>query len=75
MDNESELAIQIALRNAFKTSTVVIIAHRLNGLQNTDRILVISNGELIETGNFWSLARDETSNLFRMLEEQKSNLL
>lgn len=75
LDNESELAIQIALRNAFKTATVIIIAHRLNGLQNTDRILVVSNGELIETGDFWSLARDETSNLFRMLEEQKSNLL
>lgn len=75
LDNESELAIQIALRNSFKTSTVLVIAHRLNGLQNTDRIFVISNGELVETGEFWTLARDDSTYLYRMLEEQKSNLL
>ncbi|CRL01103.1 CLUMA_CG014374, isoform A [Clunio marinus] len=74
LDNESELAIQIALRNAFKTSTVLIIAHRLNGLQNTDRILVISDGELVESGEFWNLAKDDTSYLHKMLEEQKSNI-
>lgn len=74
LDNESELAINIALRNAFKTSTVLIIAHRLNGLQNTDRILVISDGKLVEKGDFWSLAKDSSSYLARMLEEQKSNL-
>lgn len=75
LDNESELAIQIALRNAFKTSTVLIIAHRLNGLQNTDRIFVISDGELVEVGEFRKLARDDSSHLFKMLEEQKLNLM
>lgn len=75
LDNESELAINIALRNSFKTSTVLIIAHRLNGLQNTDRIIVISNGELVETGDFLSLAKDNSTYLSKMLEEQKSNLL
>lgn len=72
LDNESEVAIQIALKNAFKTSTILIIAHRLNGLQNTDRILVISDGELIEAGDFWNLANDESTYLAKMLEEQKS---
>lgn len=72
LDNESELAIQIALRNAFKTSTILIIAHRLNGLQNTDRILVVSDGQLVESGAFWDLAKDEHTYLYRMLQEQKS---
>lgn len=72
LDNESELAIQIALRNAFKTSTILIIAHRLNGLQNTDRILVISDGRLVEVGEFWDLAKDDSTYLAKMLEEQKS---
>jgi ABC-type multidrug transport system fused ATPase/permease subunit len=75
LDNESELAINIALRNSFKTSTVLIIAHRLNGLQNTDRILVVSDGNLVESGNFWNLAKDDSTYLYKMLEEQKSNLL
>lgn len=72
LDNESEIAIQIALRNAFKTSTILIVAHRLNGLQNTDRLLVVSDGEIIERGDFWSLAKNETTYLYRMLQEQKS---
>jgi len=73
LDNESELAIQIALKSSFKTSTVLVIAHRLNGLQNTDRILVIKDGELIEAGEFWELAKDARTYFFKMLEEQKSN--
>lgn len=75
MDNESELAIQIALKNSFKTSTVFVIAHRLNGLQNTDRILVISDGKLVETGDFQILAKDSSTYLAKMLREQKSNLI
>ncbi len=67
--------MQIALRNAFKTATVFIIAHRLNGLQHTDRIFVISNGKIVEAGEFWDLARDDTTYLNQMLREQKSDLI
>lgn len=73
LDNESELAIQIALRNAFKTSTILIIAHRLNGLQNTDRIIVIDDGEIVETGEFWKLTKDSTTYLAKMLAEQQKS--
>lgn len=69
------MGVQIALRNAFKTATVFIIAHRLNGLQHSDRIFVISNGQIVESGDFWNLARDDTTYLNQMLKEQKSNLL
>jgi ABC-type multidrug transport system fused ATPase/permease subunit len=75
LDSESEMGVQIALRNAFKTATVFIIAHRLNGLQHTDRIFVISNGQIIEAGEFQELARDESTYLNQMLKEQKSNLV
>lgn len=70
LDHESELAINIAIRNAFKTSTVLVIAHRLNGLQNTDRILVISNGDIVEVGAFHELAKDESTYFSKMLQEQ-----
>lgn len=70
LDSESELAINIAIRNAFKTSTVLVIAHRLNGLQNTDRILVISDGNIVEVGEFNKLARDDTTIFSKMLQEQ-----
>lgn len=70
LDSESELAINIAIRNAFKTSTVLVIAHRLNGLQNTDRILVISDGNIVEVGEFNKLARDDSTIFSKMLQEQ-----
>jgi ATP-binding cassette, subfamily C (CFTR/MRP), member 10 len=75
LDSESEMGVNIALKNAFKTATVLVVAHRLNGLQNTDRIFVISDGQIIETGDFWTLAKNDNSFFCQMLREQKSNLL
>lgn len=74
-DSESEFGVQIALKNAFKTSTVLMIAHRLDGLLNTDRVFTVKNGELVETGEFRKLVKDESSYLYQMLKEQKSNLI
>lgn len=71
LDRDSELAIQIALRNAFKTSTILVIAHRLNGLQHTDRIIVIRDGEIAESDGFWDLAKDESTIFAGMLAEQQ----
>lgn len=71
LDRDSELAIQIALRNAFKTSTILVIAHRLNGLQYTDRIIVIRDGDIVESGEFWDLAKDESTIFASMLAEQQ----
>ena len=73
LDNDSELAIQVVLKNAFRTSTVLIIAHRLNGLQNTDKIIVVDNGEIVETGTPKELSTDPTTYLFRMLQEQNNS--
>ncbi|CAG9799085.1 unnamed protein product [Chironomus riparius] len=75
LDKDSEFGVQIVLKNAFKTSTVLMIAHRLDGLQNTDRVFTVNNGEIIETGEFKQLVKDETSYLYQMLREQKSNLI
>ncbi|KAG5675958.1 hypothetical protein PVAND_005815 [Polypedilum vanderplanki] len=75
LDQESELGVQIALKNAFKTATIFIIAHRLNGLQHTDRLFVINNGVIAEMGEFSNLTKDENTYLYQMLREQRSNLI
>lgn len=75
MDKDSEFGVQLVLKNAFKTSTVLMIAHRLDGLQNTDRVFTVNNGEIIETGEFKQLVKDESSYLHQMLREQKSSLI
>ena len=47
LDNESDFAIQLVLRNAFKSSTVLIISHR-KLQQQTDRIIVMDHGQIVE---------------------------
>ena len=50
LDNKSEAVVQKALDNLIKDKTVFVIAHRLSTIKNADRIAVINEGELIETG-------------------------
>jgi len=50
LDNESEAIVQKAMDNLMKDRTVFIIAHRLSTIKNANRIAVINEGELVETG-------------------------
>ena len=50
LDSESEQAIQKALNNIVKERTVIVIAHRLSTIKSADRILVIDQGHLVESG-------------------------
>jgi ATP-binding cassette subfamily B protein len=51
VDAESEAAIQAAMAEVVKGRTTIAIAHRLSTLRNADRILVIDNGRIAESGN------------------------
>lgn len=72
MDSDSENAIQLILRNAFDCSTVLLIAHRLNGLQQTDRVFVVDDGQIVEEGHPQQLAEDTESRFYALLEEQQT---
>ena len=50
LDTESEALIQEALANLMKGRTTFVIAHRLSTVMNADRILVLKDGEIIESG-------------------------
>ena len=50
LDNETEFKIQKNIHKYFKNQTIICIAHRLSKLQDMDRIIVISNGEIIDEG-------------------------
>ena len=55
LDNESERLVQEALQNLMKGRTTLIIAHRLSTIEHADRVVVMSQGEIIEQGTHEAL--------------------
>ncbi|MGO9264633.1 MAG: ABC transporter ATP-binding protein [Candidatus Binataceae bacterium] len=67
VDSETERLIQIALDQLLAARTALIIAHRLSTIERADRILVLSNGTLRESGTHEELLR--RPGLYRRLFE------
>ena len=59
LDNKSEAVVQKAIENLMQDRTVFIIAHRLSTIQNADTIVVLNNGEIVETGSHEELINKE----------------
>ncbi|MDI6776694.1 MAG: lipid A export permease/ATP-binding protein MsbA [Syntrophales bacterium] len=55
LDTEAEIEVQEALDTLMKGRTTLIIAHRLSTIRHADRIIVITNGEIVEEGTHESL--------------------
>ena len=55
LDSESEALVQEALERVMKNRTVFIIAHRLATVRRADRILVLEQGRVVESGTHTEL--------------------
>lgn len=55
LDNESEHYIQAALQNAMQSRTTIVIAHRLSTIEQSDRIVVMDKGSIVEVGKHGEL--------------------
>jgi len=51
LDSESERAVQAALDSLIQGRTTLVIAHRLSTIERADRIVVLVDGEITETGS------------------------
>ena len=59
VDNETEAAIQRSLARVSHNRTMIVIAHRLSTIRNADRIYVIDQGAVAETGTHDELLASE----------------
>jgi len=55
LDSESEKLVQDALHNLMEHRTSFVIAHRLSTIKNANRILVMEDGKIVESGTHESL--------------------
>jgi ATP-binding cassette subfamily B protein len=59
LDAESEEAVQHAIESLMRGRTTFVIAHRLSTVVNADRIIVLKDGRIIESGSHASLLRED----------------
>lgn len=55
IDTETEVLIQDSLERMMKIGTLLIVAHRLSTIQHSDRIIMLSHGQIIESGSHHEL--------------------
>lgn len=65
LDNESEKLVQDALEKLMENKTTFVIAHRLTTIENSDKIVVLQQGEIKETGTHTELL--EKNGLYKSL--------
>ena len=59
LDTKTEKSILDSINEFFKNTTKIIIAHRLTTIRSSDKIVVMSNGELIEKGHHSKLIQNK----------------
>ena len=70
LDVENETLIQTALSRLIKDKTVLVIAHRMRTVEGADKIVVLSNGTVAETGTPAELMQKD--GIFRHMAELQS---
>lgn len=70
LDTESERLVQTALDNILTDRTAIIIAHRLSTIANADKIVVINEGRIVESGTHRQLMQQ--NGLYRKLVDMQS---
>jgi subfamily B ATP-binding cassette protein MsbA len=65
LDTQSESNVQIAIERLREGRTTVVVAHRLSTVLNADRIIVLDQGKIVQSGNHQELIG--VTGLYRVL--------
>ncbi len=71
LDNESELIVQEAIEQLINNRTTIVIAHRLSTIENADKIIVLDNGSVAESGTHDELL--DQDGIYKSLYQNKFN--
>ena len=71
VDVETDKLIQGVVRTAFKDFTILTIAHRIDTILDSDRIMVLDQGNLIEWDSPQRLLEDENSVFSSLVKAHK----
>ena len=70
LDNKSEAVVQKAIENLMHDKTVFVIAHRLSTIRNATKIIVVNDGQIVETGTHDDLLKIECG-AYKMLYDMQ----
>lgn len=74
VDTQTERSIQKAIDRLAQGRTTISIAHRLSTLRNADRLIVIENGQLVQSGTHAELARCKEGVYYKLWQLQSKAL-
>uniref|UniRef100_A0A3Q4I3W8 ABC transporter domain-containing protein n=1 Tax=Neolamprologus brichardi TaxID=32507 RepID=A0A3Q4I3W8_NEOBR len=69
VDPRTDELIQKTIRDKFEECTVITIAHRLNTIIDSDRILVLESGTIQEFDHPFTLLQNKEGALYRMVQQ------
>uniref|UniRef100_A0A1A9WJ69 Multidrug resistance-associated protein lethal(2)03659 n=1 Tax=Glossina brevipalpis TaxID=37001 RepID=A0A1A9WJ69_9MUSC len=70
VDPQTDALIQITIRNKFKHCTVLTIAHRLHTVMDSDKVLVMDAGQVMEFGTPYELLMESPKKIFLGMVKQ-----
>jgi len=73
IDNETDATIQKMIRENFNDATVLTIAHRLNTIMDSDRILVLEDGHIAELDTPENLMAKDMGQFKAMVEKSRAS--
>ncbi|MBK2029366.1 cysteine/glutathione ABC transporter permease/ATP-binding protein CydD [Francisella noatunensis] len=70
LDKDSEEKIINSLKSNWNDKTVIMLTHKLSFLECVDRIVVLADGKIVETGTFEKLVGDQNSEFYNFYRNE-----